>query len=134
VPADRPASIEPLLAMAEVLVVIAMESEAVHLRRRLADVQEIPSPAPRWPFARGMLHGCEVSVLVCGVGEANAAGGTAAVLAGGWRPRAVLNYGCAGAHEVSIREGDVVRLLLLLLLLPHLRPADQRTSQRQRQR
>lgn len=94
-----------------VLVVCAMESEAVHLRQRLTDAEEVPSPAAAWPISRGSLHGAEVSVLVCGVGEANAAGATAAVLAGGWRPRAVLNYGCAGAHEASIREGDVVRLL-----------------------
>ena len=93
-----------------VLVVCAMESEALHLRQRLADVEDVPTPAAAWRMSRGSLHSAEVSVLVCGVGEANAAGATAAVLAGGWRPRAVLNYGCAGAHEVAVREGDVVRL------------------------
>ena len=88
------------------LVVCAMESEAVHLRRRLASAEDLSSSV--WRMTRGRLHGAEVRVLVCGVGEACAAAGTAAALAGSWRPQAVLNYGCAGAHEVSIREGDVV--------------------------
>jgi nucleoside phosphorylase len=91
-----------------VLVICAMESEAVHLRRRLTSPEEVRA-ASVWRMTRGSLHGAEVSVLVCGVGEACAAAGIAAVLAGGWRPRAVLNYGCAGAHDASIREGDVVR-------------------------
>jgi nucleoside phosphorylase len=94
-----------------VLVVCAMESEAVHLRRRLSDAEELPSPAPRaWKLSKGVLHGVDVRLLLCNIGEANAAGGTSAVLAsGGWRPDAVINYGCAGAHDATIREGDVVR-------------------------
>lgn len=93
-----------------VLVVCAMESEAVHLRRRLSDVEELPSPAPRaWKLSKGVLHGADVRLLLCNIGEANAAGGTSAVLASGtWRPDAVFNYGCAGAHDATIREGDVV--------------------------
>eukprot|EP01043_Picozoa_sp_COSAG02_P014677 COSAG02_NODE_609_length_19574_cov_18.178537_13_plen_155_part_00 len=93
-----------------VLVVCAMESEAVHLRRRLSDVEELPSPAPRaWQLSKGVLHGADVRLLLCNIGEANAAGGTSAVLASSaWRPDAVINYGCAGAHDATIREGDVV--------------------------
>ena len=98
-----------MAAASGVLVVCAMESEAVHLRRRLADPQELPSAAPAWPLSRGSLHGTEVTLLVTKIGFANAAAATSAVLAGGWRPRAVLNYGCAGAHDAAIREGDVVR-------------------------
>ena len=91
------------------LVVCAMESEAVHLRRRLSDVEELVSPAPRaWRISKGVLHGADVRLLLCNIGEANAAGGTSAVLASGWRPDVVINYGCAGAHDAAIREGDVV--------------------------
>ena len=105
------------MAPLSVLVVCAMESEAVHLRRRLSDAEELESPAPRaWRISKGTLHGgaVEVRLLLCNIGEANAAGGTSAVLASGWRPEAVLNYGCAGAHDASIREGDVVSQLRLL--------------------
>ena len=105
------------MAPLSVLVVCAMESEAVHLRRRLCNVEELESPAPRaWRISEGTLQGgaVEVRLLLCNIGEANAAGGTSAVLASGWRPDAVLNYGCAGAHDPSIREGDVVSPLKLL--------------------
>ena len=108
------------MAPTSVLVVCAMDSEAVHLRQRLADVEELESPAPRaWRLTAGTLHGAEVRLLLCNIGEANAAGGTAAALAGGWRPDAVLNYGCAGAHDASIREGDVVRPARAITCLDH---------------
>ena len=97
------------MAPMSALFVCAMESEAVHLRRRLSDVEELASPAPRaWRVSKGVLHGADVRLLLCNIGEANAAGGTSAVLASGWRPDVVINYGCAGAHDASIREGDVV--------------------------
>ena len=91
--------------------VCAMDSEAVHLRRKLASVVEEPSPVPGyWRVSRGKLHGVDVRLLICNIGIANAASSTAAVLSGGWRPRYVLNYGCSGAHGAAIREGDVVRV------------------------
>ena len=89
----RPASQQPPvcclprdMAPMSALFVCAMESEAVHLRRRLSDVEELASPAPRaWRVSKGVLHGADVRLLLCNIGEANAAGGTSAVLASGWR-------------------------------------------------
>ena len=94
------------------LVVCAMEEEAVHLRRRLVDPVEETMPSAAWRLTRGAVGGVGVRLLICNIGEANAAAGTAAMLSSsGWRPRAVINYGCSGAHAAHIREGDVVRPL-----------------------
>ena len=48
-----------------------------------------------------------VEVVVSGVGMANAAAAAEHAIAR-YRPRAVLNYGCAGAHRAELRIGDVV--------------------------
>lgn len=100
------------MAEPSVLVVCAMEEEAVHLRRRLVDPVEETMPSAAWRLTRGAVGGVGVRLLICNIGEANAAAGTAAMLSSsGWRPRAVINYGCSGAHAAHIREGDVVRPL-----------------------
>jgi len=88
-----------------VLVVCAMDSEAVHLRALLDDVDE--EPAGRWRRSRGRLGDANVDLVICGIGLAYAAAATAAALMEG-RPSAVLNYGCAGAHRDDIHAGDVI--------------------------
>lgn len=88
-----------------ILVVVAMDSEAVHLRRMLDGVDE--DPVGRWRRSRGTLKGAAVDLVVSGIGLAYAAGATTAALMDR-RPSAILNYGCAGAHHVDIHAGDVI--------------------------
>ncbi|MEZ4520346.1 MAG: 5'-methylthioadenosine/S-adenosylhomocysteine nucleosidase [Thermomicrobiales bacterium] len=88
-----------------ILVAVAMESEAVHLRRLLADVEE--EPVGRWRRSSGQLGGTAVDLLISGIGLAYSAGATTAALMDR-RPSAVLNYGCAGAHRIDIHAGDVI--------------------------
>lgn len=49
----------------------------------------------------------EVVLVVSGVGMANAAAAAERVIAE-HSPRAVLNYGCAGAHRADLRSGDLI--------------------------
>jgi adenosylhomocysteine nucleosidase len=91
--------------VADYAVICAMESEAVHLRRMLADVDE--QPVGRWRRSRGRLGDARVDLVVCGIGLAYSAAATAATLLEEL-PRAVLNCGCAGAHRDDIHAGDVV--------------------------
>ncbi len=88
-----------------IAVICAMESEAGHLRRRLDATHE--APLSRWRRTRGRLGDAPVDLIVSGIGLVNAAAATATLclLA---RPRAVLNYGCAGAHPDDLGPGDVV--------------------------
>lgn len=88
-----------------IVVICAMDSEAVHLREMLEDVTE--EPLYRWRRSIGRLGGQRVEIVVCGIGLAYAASATTAALIDG-RPRAVINYGCAGAHRPDINAGDVV--------------------------
>ena len=88
-----------------VLVVCAMDSEARHLRQMLSDVEE--EPVARWRCSRGRLHDVGVDLVVSGIGLAYSAAATSAALIES-RPRAVLNFGCAGAHRDDIHAGDVI--------------------------
>ncbi len=88
-----------------IAVLCAMEKEAVHLRRRLDSPHE--EPLARWRRTRGTIGGLPVDVIVCGIGLINAAAATSALCALE-RPRAILNYGCSGAHRDDIDPGDVV--------------------------
>jgi adenosylhomocysteine nucleosidase len=84
-----------------------MESEAVHLRNRLTEQHEAQLAV--WRRTRGRLDGVPVELLVCGIGLVSAAAATGALLsATAVKPRAVINYGCAGAHRDDIALGDVV--------------------------
>lgn len=88
-----------------VTVMCAMDSEAVHLRRLLADPVE--APLSLWRRTRGRVGGVPVELVVCGIGLVNAAAATA-VACQAEKPRAILNYGCSGAHRDDINCGDVV--------------------------
>lgn len=88
-----------------VAVLCAMESEAVHLRGQLAGAHE--EPLAHWRRTRGNIGACPVDIVIAGIGLVNAAAATATLLARD-RPRAVVNYGCSGAHHESINPGDVV--------------------------
>jgi adenosylhomocysteine nucleosidase len=88
-----------------IVVICAMDSEAIHLRERLEDSRE--EPISRWRRTRGHIAGKAVDVIVSDIGLINAAAATSALCALE-RPAAILNYGCSGAHRDDIMLGDVV--------------------------
>ena len=94
-PADR----------APIGVVVAMEAELQHFLAQVTPVREIEDGPWRDRF---VLAG-EVSLiaLCSGIGMTNAAAGTEHLI-GAYQPRAILNYGCAGAHRRDIFPGDVI--------------------------
>lgn len=87
------------------LVVCAMESEAVHLRNVLESTES--ANFHHWPGTRGRLGAFEVWMLTCGIGMVDAASATTAGIMDD-EPFAVLNYGCSGAHRQDVRCGDVI--------------------------
>ncbi len=88
-----------------VVVICAMDSEAVHLRKRLENVHEEPLKA--WRRTRGTISRTPVDLVVSGIGLISAAAATTAECLDN-QPVAVLNYGCAGAHRKDIDPGDVI--------------------------
>ncbi|ETX08516.1 5'-methylthioadenosine/S-adenosylhomocysteine nucleosidase [Candidatus Entotheonella palauensis] len=93
------------LTRGPVAVICAMDSEAVHLRKRLENAHEKPLHA--WRRTRGTLSGTPVDIIVSGIGLIYAAAAATAVCLDR-APLAVLNYGCAGAHRIDIDPGDVI--------------------------
>lgn len=84
--------------------VTAMEREAACVTGRLAEVREERACGMR--VVRGSLRGEEVAVVVCGVGKAAAAAGTAlAVCALG--AAEILNLGVCGGFEPRMEVGDL---------------------------
>lgn len=67
----------------------------------------VPSLAGIWPTWVGTHAGRRVVAVLSGIGPSNAAGATGALFAT-VRPRAVLNYGCAGAHRRDLAPGDII--------------------------
>jgi adenosylhomocysteine nucleosidase len=55
----------------------------------------------------GELDGQQLVVTVCGMGMVSAAAGTQYAISR-YAPRAVFNYGCAGAHRPELLPGDIV--------------------------
>ena len=90
---------------APIALVCAMESELSHALGRLDD--PTPFPLGPWCASRGSLAGKPVVALSTGIGLVNAAAATALLLSR-VEPRAVFNFGCAGAHQETIFPGDVV--------------------------
>lgn len=88
-----------------VAVVCAMDSEAIHLRERLENPREHPVHA--WRRTAGRIGDLPVEIVISGIGLINAAATTSALCIG-QRPRAIINYGCSGAHRDDIQCGDVV--------------------------
>jgi adenosylhomocysteine nucleosidase len=92
-------------ANAPIAVICAMESELSHAVKCL-DGRSRLLLGP-WSAERGVLGKRPVIALASGIGLVNAAAATAVLLAG-VRPCAVINFGCAGAHNEKIFPGDVV--------------------------
>src|SRR3954470_2911051 len=91
--------------IAPIGVVVAMESELQHLLHRVTPVREMRDGPwlDRFVSAGNM----PLIALCCGIGMVNAAAGTEHLI-GRYAPRAILNYGCAGAHRRDILPGDVI--------------------------
>jgi adenosylhomocysteine nucleosidase len=90
-----------------VAVVVAMEAELRHFEERLEPLREERHGPWRDRRVRHATTGVEVVLLCCGIGMTNAAAGTEHLCAT-FAPRAVLNFGCTGAHRRDLLPGDVV--------------------------
>lgn len=87
------------------VVICAIDSEAVHLRQRLEHAYE--QPLHNWRRTRGTIASAPVDMVACGIGLINAAAATTAVCLDR-APLAIVNYGCARAHREDIDPGDVI--------------------------
>eukprot|EP00035_Acanthoeca_spectabilis_P020115 m.431219 g.431219 ORF g.431219 m.431219 type:complete len:357 (+) comp17273_c0_seq1:24-1094(+) len=103
-------------AQRTVVVLCAVEEEAVHLRRTLAlTAVDTTVPGTRLRKTTGLLPKSNVVIelVVTRIGQAHAAAAATAVLLerslrGAPPPSAVVSCGCAGAHVKSLNLGDVV--------------------------
>jgi adenosylhomocysteine nucleosidase len=86
-------------------VVVAMESELRHLLERVTPAREVWEGPWRDRFVTA--GETPLIALCCGIGMVNAAAGTEHLVSR-YAPRAVLNFGCAGAHRRDILPGDVI--------------------------
>jgi adenosylhomocysteine nucleosidase len=85
--------------------VVAMEAELQHFLNAVTPEREVQDGPWRDRFVRA--GGVPVIALCCGIGMTNAAAGTEHLLAR-HAPRAILNFGCAGAHRRDVLPGDVI--------------------------
>ncbi len=93
-----------------IAVLAAMPTEMVHLTRlieRARVPRDVPDTHGPRVFERATLGDAPLVLLTAGVGMVAAAAGTEAVIER-YGPRAVLNFGCAGAHREDILPGDVI--------------------------
>src|SRR4051794_569975 len=88
-----------------VALVVAMDSELVHFFA-LAPVEREEKDGI-WLDKYSKINGLPVVVTKCGIGMVAAAAATERVI-NRHRPRAVLNFGCTGAHRRDIMPGDIV--------------------------
>lgn len=88
-----------------VAIIVAMESE----REKLDPVWGPPDHEIRdgWEVFRLQRHGAEVAIIRCDIGMTNAAAATEYAIQR-WQPAVIFNFGCSGAHQRTIRPGDVV--------------------------
>jgi adenosylhomocysteine nucleosidase len=84
-----------------VAIICAMQWELAHAVASLSAV-----PDGNCVF-HAELQGQPIVLEYCGMGMVNAAAGAAFAIAR-YQPRAVLNYGCAGAHRPDLLLGDIV--------------------------
>lgn len=83
-------------------ILCAMEWELAHACR-LLDASAADEPGV-W---RAELNAQPLVLSHCGMGMVSAAAGAQAVISR-YAPRAMLNYGCAGAHRADLLPGDIV--------------------------
>jgi adenosylhomocysteine nucleosidase len=85
--------------------VIAMQAETDHLLAHMT-IERQDQHGP-WTDLVGTINDVPVVVLCSGIGMVNAAAGTEHLISA-YRPAAIFNYGCAGAHRRDILPGDVI--------------------------
>lgn len=88
-----------------VAIIVAMESERMHLDALIPGLEKHADGI--WPTWTGRIHNVPLVIVECGIGMVSAAAATEHVIAT-WRPDAILNYGCTGAHSRELFPGDVV--------------------------
>jgi adenosylhomocysteine nucleosidase len=88
-----------------VVLVVALEAELRHVLAAVGRVREKQDGI--WLDRYATVAGLLVVAVRSGVGLINAAAATERVI-NAYRPRVVLNYGCAGAHRRDILPGDVI--------------------------
>lgn len=86
-------------------VVVAMASEMQHLLNHTTPVKQVQHGP--WLDRFELAGDVPLVVLRCGIGMVNAAAGTEHLI-DHYAPRAVLNFGCVGAHRRDILPGDVI--------------------------
>lgn len=91
--------------LAPIGLVVAMEAELQHLLNQVTPVREVQAGPWRDRFV--LAGDVPLIALCCGIGMVNAAAGTEHLIER-HAPRAILNYGCAGAHRRDILPGDVI--------------------------
>lgn len=85
--------------------VVAMDAELIHTLRAHPPLAEDRHDI--WLCHHLRIGGHDVVALRCGMGLINAAAGTERLIAQ-YGPRAIVNYGCSGAHRPEIMPGDLV--------------------------
>ena len=88
-----------------IAVICALADELAHLRDAL------PPGREEWRGNRCVWHteldDQPIVLALCGIGMLSAAAVTEAVI-GNYRPSAILNFGCTGAHRRDLLPGDLV--------------------------
>ncbi len=92
-------------ARAPIGVVVAMQSELQHLLNLVTPVRD----ERHGPWLDQFVVAGDVPLIAlrCGIGMVNAAAGTEHLISR-YAPRAILNFGCVGAHRRDILPGDVI--------------------------
>ncbi|MDP9356336.1 MAG: hypothetical protein M3R02_13835, partial [Chloroflexota bacterium] len=85
--------------------VVAMDAELHHLLERI-EIEREERDGP-WLDRFARVAGVPLVVIRSGMGMVNAAAATERLI-NAHRPRAMLNFGCAGAHRRDVLQGDVV--------------------------
>lgn len=88
-----------------VAIVVAMQAELRHLLERVT-ISHTAHDGP-WLDSFATINGTPVVMVRSGMGMVNAAAATERVI-NAHHPRAVVNFGCTGAHRRDILAGDVV--------------------------
>lgn len=85
--------------------VVAMDAELVHLLRAFPPT--VSDGRAVWNFHHLRIGQHDVVAVRSGMGLINAAAATERMITE-YAPRAILNYGCSGAHRRDIMPGDLV--------------------------
>jgi adenosylhomocysteine nucleosidase len=91
-----------MAVVAPIAIVCAMEWELAHARRAVGDVVQ-----DSVNMYAATLEAQPLVLAYSGMGMVSAAAAVQAVISR-YAPRAVLNYGCAGAHRAGLLLGDIV--------------------------